>query len=174
MSRDPCVMTGGEQLKYRNMLQLDLRKQTIQDVDPIGKEEGMKITAYIRKNHINSAQYPYSKITYYVIYGQGTETKLALLQRGLDRGILTKAGAYIKFVDTATGEVMSWQGKQAFRNAMSDPELYAKIEAACGGLREELTAEEIREFEGEETEEKPVKKSRKKKGESADDEGESV
>jgi hypothetical protein len=57
--------------------------------------------------------------------------------------VLTKAGAYIRFVDKETGEVLSWQGRQAFRNALSDPDLYAKIEAACGGLQEELTQEEI-------------------------------
>ena len=171
MSRDPLVMTGGEQIKYRNMLQLDLRKQSIGEGDPIGKEEGMKITVYVRKNHLNSTQYPYVKITYYVVYGQGIETKLALLQRGLDRGILTKAGAYIKFVDKTTGEVLSWQGRQAFRNALSDPDLYAKIEAACGGLEEELTPEEIEEFEKDEamTGEKPAKKGRKKKSEETAD-----
>lgn len=167
MSRDPFVMTGGEQIKYRNMLQLDLRKQSIGEGDPIGKEEGMKITVYVRKNHLNSTQYPYVKITYYVIYGQGIETKLALLQRGLDRGVLTKAGAYIKFVDKTTGEVLSWQGRQAFRNALSDPDLYAKIEAACGGLEEALTPEEIEEFETDEVtaETKPARKGRKKKAE---------
>jgi hypothetical protein len=149
------------------MLQLDLRKQSIGEGDPIGKEEGMKITVYVRKNHFNSTQYPYVKITYYVIYGQGIETKLALLQRGLDHGVLTKAGAYIKFIDKTTGEVLSWQGRQAFRNALSDPDLYAKIEAACGGLEEALTPEEIEEFETDEVtaETKPARKGRKKKAE---------
>ena len=169
MSRDPFVMTGGEQIKYRNMLQLDLRKQAIGEGDPIGKEEGMKITVYIRKNHLNSTQFPYVKITYYVIYGQGIETKLALLQRGLDRGVLTKAGAYIKFIDKETGEVLSWQGKQAFRNALSDPDLYKKIEDACGGLEEELTEEEIETFEKEDAEEKLTRRSRKKKPEETAD-----
>ena len=167
MSRDPLTLSGGQQIRYQNMLQLDLRKQSIGDGDPIGKEEGMKVCVYIRKNHINPSKFPYAKVTYYVIYGQGIETKLALMQRGLDCGILTKAGAYIKFVDKTTGEVMSWQGKQAFRNALSDPELYKKIEDACGGSGEELTQEEIQELEAAE-EEKPAKKGRKKKEEPVD------
>ena len=162
MSKDPLTLSGGQQIKYQNMLQLDLRKQSIQDADPIGKEEGMKVMVYIRKNHINPSKFPYAKIVYYVIYGQGIETKLALLQKGLDQGVLTKAGAYIRFVDKETGEVMSWQGKQAFRNALSDPDLYKKIEDACGGLNEELTQEEIEELEKEETAEKPKKRGRKK------------
>ena len=162
MSKDPLTLSGGQQIKYQNMLKLDLRKQSIQDADPIGKEEGMKVMVYIRKNHINPSKFPYAKIVYYVIYGQGIETKLALLQKGLDQGVLTKAGAYIRFVDKETGEVMSWQGKQAFRNALSDPDLYKKIEDACGGLNEELTQEEIEELEKEETAEKPKKRGRKK------------
>ena len=172
MVGDPLRLSGGEQIKYLSILQLDLRKLSIGEGDPIGKEEGMKICAYIRKNHINASEFPYAKITYYIIYGQGTETRLALMQRGLDRGILTKAGAYIKFVDKETGEVMSWQGKQAFRNALSDPDLYAKIEKACGGLEEELTAEEIETFEKEAAEEQQsAKKTRKKKEEPPDEAG---
>lgn len=163
MSRDPLTLSGGQQIRYQNMVQLDLRKQSISDGDPVAKEEGMKIVVYVRKNHINPAAFPYVKVTYYVIYGQGIETRLALLQRGLDKGVLTKAGAYIRFVDTETGEVMSWQGKQAFRNALSDPDLYKKIEDACGGTHEELTQEEIAELEA--SEDKP-KRGRKKKEES--------
>lgn len=169
MSRDPLTLSGGQQIRYQNMLQLDLRKQSIGEGDPISKEEGMKIMVYIRKNHVNASKFPYAKIVYYVIYGQGIETKLALLQRGLDRGVLTKAGAYIRFVDKETGEVMSWQGKQAFRNALSDPDLYNKIEEACGGSGEELTQEEIRELGTDDADEKPEKKSRKGKKEDPTD-----
>ncbi len=164
MSRDPLTLSGGQQIRYQNMLQLDLRKQSIGDGDPIGKEEGMKVMVYVRKNHISPSKFPYAKIVYYVIYGQGIETKLALLQRGLDLGVLTKSGAYIKFTDKETGEIMSWQGKQAFRNALSDPDLYKKIEDACGGLNEEITQEEVEELE----QEKPAKRGRKKKEESID------
>lgn len=165
---DPFAMTGGQQLKYLSILQLDFRKQSVGDGDPIKREEGMKISVTVKKNHVNTSSFPYGKVTYYVIYGQGTETKLALLQKGLDNGVLTRAGAYIRFVDKETGEVLSWQGKQAFRNALSDPELYKKIEDACGGLNEELTQEEIAELEKEETEEAPAKKTRKKKEDPSD------
>ena len=165
---DPFAMTGGQQLKYLSILQLDFRKQSVGDGDPIKREEGMKISVTVKKNHVNTSSFPYGKVTYYVIYGQGTETKLALLQKGLDNGVLTRAGAYIRFVDKETGEVLSWQGKQAFRNALSDPELYKKIEDACGGLNEELTQEEIAELEKEEAEEAPVKKTRKKKEDPSD------
>lgn len=162
MSRDPLTLSGGQQIRYQNMLQLDLRKQSIGDGDPISREEGMKVMVYVRKNHISPSKFPYEKIVYYVIYGQGIETKLALLQHGLDLGVLTKAGAYIKFVDKETGEVMSWQGKQAFRNALSDPELYKKIEDACGGLNEAITPEEVAALEQEE--QKPKKGRKKKEG----------
>ena len=167
MSRDPLTLSGGQQIRYQNMLQLDLRKQSIGDGDPIGKEEGMKVMVYVRKNHISPSKFPYAKIVYYVIYGQGIETKLALLQRGLDLGVLTKSGAYIKFTDKETGEIMSWQGKQAFRNALSDPDLYKKIEDACGGLNEEITQEEVEELE----QERPAKRGRKKKEEPVDEAG---
>lgn len=149
MSRDPFALAGGQQLKYLNLLQLDLRKQSITEADPIAKEEGMKICVYIRKNHINAKNFPYAKVVYYVIYGEGTETKLALLQRGLEKGVIERAGAYIRFINKETGEKLQWQGKQAFRDALNDPELYNTIEKACGGLAQEITDEEFAEFEAE-------------------------
>lgn len=174
MSRDPFALAGGQQLKYLNLLQLDLRKQSITEADPITREEGMKICAYIRKNHINAKNFPYAKITYYVIYGEGTETKLALLQRGIDKGVLEKAGPYIRFIVPETGEKLQWLGKQAFRDALDDPNLYAMIENACGGLAQDLSDEEISELEKEdaavEEEIKKVTRGKKKASEEIENE----
>lgn len=161
---DPMVMSGGQAIRFGSILQLDLRKTAIQDADPIKKTEGMKITVYIRKNHCNQTDFPYGKITYYVIYGEGTETKLALMQKGLENGTFRKAGAWIYFKETPTSEELSWCGKQAFREAMDDPELYAKVEKAVGGIRGELTQEEVEEFIAEEKADEEAMATIKKRG----------
>ena len=161
---DPLSLSGGQAIRYHSALQLDFRKQSIQEADPIKKTEGMKIAVYVRKNHCNQTDFPYGKVVYYVIYGEGTETKLALMQKGLDNGTLRKAGAWIYFKESPDAEELGWCGKQAFREALSDPVLYAKIEKAVGGIKEELTESEIAEFVAEEkAEAEEVKKRGRKK-----------
>ena len=166
---DPFIMAGGQAIRYGSHLQLDLRKQSIQEADPIKKTEGMKITVYVRKNHCNQTDFPYGKMTYYVIYGQGTETKLALLQRGLDNGTLRKAGAWIYFKESPEAEEIGWCGKQAFREALEDPALYAKVEQAVGGIRDELTEAEVSAFVAEEKADEAAIKTAKKKTEKKTD-----
>jgi recombination protein RecA len=161
---DPMVMSGGQAIRFGSILQLDLRKTSIQESDPIKKTEGMKITVYIRKNHCNQTDFPYGKVTYYVIYGEGTETKLALMQKGLENGTFRKAGAWIYFKETPTSEELSWCGKQALREAMDDPELYAKVEKAVGGIQGELTQEEVEEFIAEEKADEAAMAAVKKRG----------
>lgn len=163
---DPMVMSGGQAIRYHSALQLDLRKQSIQEADPIKKNEGMKIAAYIRKNHCNQLDFPYGKVIYYVVYGQGTETKLALLQKGLENGTLRKAGAWIYFKESEDAEEIGWCGRQAFREAMEDPILYEKIERAVGGIKDALTAEEVAQFTAEEAadQEAIVEESKPKRG----------
>ena len=165
---DPLVMSGGQAIRFHSALQLDLRQQSIQDADPIKKTEGMKVAVYVRKNHCNQTDFPYGKIIYYVIYGEGTETKLALLQRGLDNGTLRKAGAWIYFKESPDAEEVGWCGKQAFREALNDPELYKKVEAVVGGIQADLTEEEIATFVAAEKEDeaeaaKAAKKKTRKK-----------
>ena len=160
---DPLTMSGGQAIRYHSALQLDFRKQSIQEADPIKKTEGMKIAVYVRKNHCNQTDFPYGKVVYYVIYGQGTETKLALLQKGLDNGTLRKAGAWIYFKESPEAEEIGWCGKQAFREALEDPKLYRKVERVVGGIQDELTQEEIEEFVAAEEEDKSAKKKSRKK-----------
>lgn len=161
---DPMVMSGGQAIRFHSALQLDLRKQSIQEADPIKKTEGMKIATYIRKNHCNQTDFPYGKIIYYVIYGQGTETKLALMQKGLDNGTLRKAGAWIYFRESPDKDEIGWCGRQAFREALDDPELYAKVEKAVGGIKDELTEAEVAEFVAEEKADEAAENTAKKKG----------
>lgn len=167
---DPLVMSGGQAIRFGSILQLDLRKGSIQESDPIEKTEGMKITVYVRKNHCNQTDFPYGKITYYVIYGEGTETKLALMQKGLENGTFRKAGAWIYFKEAPDKEEISWRGKQAFREAMDDPDLYARVEKAVGGIQEELTKEEVEEFVAEEKADEAAMATVKKRGRKKSDE----
>ena len=81
------------------MMIVDFRKRSIQESDPIKREEGMKIGVTIKKNHVITNRNPYLKTQYYIIYGEGTEVYLEALDLALSQGILTKAGAFIRVPD---------------------------------------------------------------------------
>ena len=69
-----------------------------------------------------------------------------------------------------TSEELSWRGKQAFREAMDDPDLYARVEKAVGGIQEELTKEEVEEFVAEEKADEAAMATVKKRGRKKSDE----
>lgn len=97
MMGDPLVLAGGRAIRYSSMLTLDVRKRAIQEkVDPISKAEGMKISVTINKNHCRQDRMPYLKAEYYVIYGQGTDTALEIIELAEKSGILTRKGAWYR------------------------------------------------------------------------------
>lgn len=160
MMRDPLTTAGGRAIRYAAMLHLEFRKNSIAPEDPITKEEGMKISVTCKKNHCNPSKNVYGKAQYFVIYGEGTETILEVMEACVSKGILVKSGAFIKEIDS-TGNVREedgvkyqWQGKAAFRNyCKENPEyfnyLLSKVD---GSFVETLTEEEIEQIKQEEAE----------------------
>ena len=96
MHGDPLTIAGGRAIRYSSMLTLDIRKKSIQDSDPIGKEEGMKIGVAIQKNHCRQDRMPYFRTEYYVVYGQGTERSIEVIELAEKCGILTKKGSWYR------------------------------------------------------------------------------
>ena len=114
---DPMVLAGGQAIRYASMLTLDLRKKTIQASDPISKEEGLKIGAYIAKNHCNQTRYPYLRADYFIKFGEGTQVISEVIELAKEMGIL-QGSAWISEIDPETGEarvlpngdVAKWNG----------------------------------------------------------------
>lgn len=157
MHGDPLTLSGGRAIKYASMLTLDLRKQAIQESDPIARDEGLKIKATIRKNHCVPHRNPYVSAEYFIVFGEGIEQYLETLGVAIENGVLEKKGAWIRDIDPETmdprvlpdGTVLKWQGKVAFKEYCKLNDAYFKeIQARIAGdYFENLTEEEVNAIE---------------------------
>lgn len=157
MHGDPMILAGGQAIKYASMLTLDLRKKSIQDKDPIAKEEGLKIGVHVEKNHCNQTRFPYMRADYYIKFGEGTQVFSEVIELAIEAGVLYKGGAWISEIDPATGEakVLSngdtakWNGLNKTKEyLMANPEYYEYLKELVinGGIAvETMTEEEIQQ-----------------------------
>lgn len=120
------------------MLTLDLNKLSLQDSDPIKKEDGLKIKVSVKKNHCVCDRFPYVTTEYFVRFGEGVSWELELLESAIDTGIIKSSGAWLTEINTETGEVdqdsegnsYRWNGKNAFRSyLLSHPEYRIRLES---------------------------------------------
>jgi recombination protein RecA len=154
MYGDPLTLAGGLAIKYNSLVILDLRKCSIDQNDPITKETGMKIHATVKKNHAVIDRNPYCCVEYFVEYGKGIEQTMTLLKQLLEKGILTKRGAYIDLLDE-NGEQQdgwTWYGKKAFKTDMEEnPEKLTKLKGLiAGSMTNNLSDAELAEIKAEE------------------------
>lgn len=143
-------MSGGQAIRYGAILIVDLRKRSIQDSDPISREEGVKIGVSVKKNHAVHGRNPYQKTEYFGIYGQGTEIYIEALDLAVKQGILSKAGAFIRLPDEngdaliIDGEKMQWQGAAKFRQyCIDNPEFFKRLQASIKGEAIQMDESEI-------------------------------
>lgn len=145
MYGDNLVLAGGRAIRTASMLTVEMRKGSILDTDPIGKEDGIKINCTIRKNHCIPTEFPYRKFSYFAIFGEGIEQILSTLDELISMGIIHKAGAWLQQIDPETGEIVDkWNGRVAFREDMkSNPDKLKKFINMTQGKFEELSEEEV-------------------------------
>lgn len=167
MHGDPLTIAGGRAIRYSSMLTLDIRKRSIQDADPISREEGMKIAVTVQKNHCRQDRMPYLKTEYFVVYGQGTERSVEIIELAEKCGILTKKGSWFREYSgevTSKGEPIervladgtkaAWNGMKNTRAyILNNPDYYDylvnKVENFGKIDVEALSAEEVAEIEAE-------------------------
>ena len=119
MSRDPLIVAGGHSIKYWSSLTIDMRKLSIAPTDPITQEEGIKVCVRVKKNHCRPDIFPYKKIQYYAIFGEGIEQILTSLDYALEQGVVEQKGNWLYWMKD--GEIYErWQGRGAFRSYMHD------------------------------------------------------
>lgn len=154
MSRDPLIVSGGQAIMYGASVILDLRKRSMTDADPFKKEEATKIGVTIRKNHVITDRFPYCKLDYYAVFGQGIDSYLEIAQLAIDAGILVKSGAFIKVPDEngnpkvlEDGTKLQWQGNAKFKDYLiANPDFFESLKKQLTGKVEFLTEEEAGEF----------------------------
>ena len=153
MSRDNLELSGGLAIRYWSQLTLDLRRNAIMAGDPIGQEEGVKIAVKIKKNHCIPRRFPYARVTYYAIFGEGIEQYLSALDLGEKAGIIQKGGAWIYWRE-GDKELGKFNGKAAYREYMKEhPDVFQKFLAHIKGEGievEKLSEDEVKEIQSEE------------------------
>lgn len=170
MSRDPLVVSGGHAIQYWSALTLDMRKKSIGPGEPVSKEEGIKIGVTVRKNHVTPDKFPYVKLDYYAIFGEGIETIFSALNVAVEKGLCKASGAWIYEYGDDGQEINRWNGRSAFRAFMLDnPKEFERFSSRVYGGTQ-LTDEEIAEIKeddeaiikaisGETVKKKPKKKT---------------
>lgn len=171
MSRDPLVISGGHAIIYAASIVLDVRKRSIQDTDPIKKEEGIKVGVTVKKNHCVPDRNPYVKTVYYAVFGEGIEQYLPVIESAINQGILVQRGAFIRDPDengepkVIDGVKMQWQGAKNFRQFLVDnPDYFEDLKARVKGEVVQLSDEEAEALrqDGAIIEEEVMKASKKK------------
>lgn len=162
MFGDPLVSACGRAIKYSSMLTLDFRKRSIQDSDPINRDEGLKVGVTIKKNHCCVTTNPYLKTDYYILFGAGTDVMSEILENCCNQGILIKSGAWIREPDAidpmqprqlSDGTPLKWQGKDKFRSFLMDnPGYFEYLKSKITGICENMTEEEIESAKSEDLE----------------------
>lgn len=152
MYGDNLILAGGRAIRTASMLTVEMRKASVLDTDPIGKEDGIKINCKITKNHCIPREFPYRKFTYYAIFGEGIEQILSTLDELIDMGIIHKAGAWMQQLDPETGEIVDkWNGRNAFREDMkANSDKLEKLKSLIHGSFETLSEEEVIEIKEQE------------------------
>lgn len=118
MFGNPETTTGGLALKFYSSVRMDVRKiETLKDGDrAIGSRHRVKIV----KNKVSS---PFRIAEFDVMGAYGISHEGAVLDVGVEMGIVQKSGAFFRF-----GDVMLGQGKEAARMFLKEkPEMTKKI-----------------------------------------------
>ena len=132
MFGSPETTPGGKALKFYASIRIDVRRrETLKDAT--GRAVGNRVKAKVVKNKVAP---PFAEAEFEILYNQGVNREGAVLEAGLQAGVVHKKGAWLQF----EGELIG-QGKEAARQALvGQPELTEKIVAAVRSAQKEKSA----------------------------------
>lgn len=128
MFGNPETTTGGNALKFYSSIRIDVRRASqIKDGDEvIGNRTKIKIVK-------NKVAPPFRKAEFDIMYGQGISKVGEIIDLGVEKNIIKKAGSWFSYGDTKLG-----QGRDAVKQLLLDnPELMEELEQK---IVEELNA----------------------------------
>lgn len=106
---------GGNAVKFYPSMRLELKR-----VGLLTKGDN-NIGQTIRVNAIKHRfGYPYSKVDINLYFGKGINKQEEILEVALDKGLITRGGAYYTFPLDASGETMKVMGKEAVGNYLAE------------------------------------------------------
>ncbi|MBA2425344.1 MAG: recombinase RecA, partial [Actinobacteria bacterium] len=118
MFGSPETTTGGRALKFYSSVRLDVRRiETLKDgTDMVGNRTRIKVVK-------NKVAPPFKQAEFDIIYGQGIPWEGTVLDVGLEKKIVQKAGSYFSFGDDRLG-----QGRQNATAFLSEnPDIVQQI-----------------------------------------------
>ena len=123
---NPETTTGGRALKFYASIRLDIRRiQAIKEADRV---VGSRTRAKVVKNKVAA---PFREAEFDILYGEGISREGDLLDLGVDKGFIEKAGTWFSFEGERLG-----QGRENARVFLKEnTDIRDKLEAA---LRQKL------------------------------------
>lgn len=160
----PKAIGGGMQIKYNNVLTMELSKGYIESGTILAgvRDQYMPIELKITKNHCITDKNVYVKVSYFVKYGKGIDTKPEVIDAIFENGLVEKKGAWIREFNEEgkqekgnervlpDGTVAKWNGMAKFMEYLdSNPDYFEYLKNKVEGniTTESLGAEEIEELE---------------------------
>ncbi|MDR1346424.1 MAG: recombinase RecA [Bacteroidales bacterium] len=120
MFGNPETTTGGNALKFYASVRLDIRRQSqIKEGD---LASGNRVKVKVIKNKVAP---PFRNAEFDILFGEGISKMGEIIDIGVERNIVKKAGSWFSYGDTKLG-----QGRDAVKQLLLDnPELADEIEA---------------------------------------------
>lgn len=120
----PETTTGGKALKFFASVRIDIRRiaSLKNGEDVIGNKTRVKIVK-------NKLAPPFKEVEFDIIYGEGISKESDLLEIAIEKGVITKSGAWFSFEGSNFA-----QGKEKARLSLKEPEFFAKISEAVNTL----------------------------------------
>ncbi len=119
MFGNPETTTGGNALKFYSSIRIDVRRSSqIKEGDEvIGSRTKVKIVK-------NKVAPPFRKAEFDIMYGEGISKVGEIIDLGVEKNIIKKAGSWFSYGDTKLG-----QGRDAVKQLLLDnPELMEELE----------------------------------------------
>ena len=130
----PEVTPGGRALKFYSSVRIDLRR--IESIKQAGEFVGNRVRARIVKNKVAP---PFNTAELDIMFNEGISKQGELLEIGVDKGFVTKRGAFYSFGDVRLG-----QGRENAKQFLKEnPDIGAQIEDLITGRTTDSDEESI-------------------------------
>ena len=130
MFGNPETTTGGNALKFYASVRLDIRKKA--QIKEGEEASGNRVKVKVVKNKVAP---PFRTVEFDIMFGEGISKIGEILDLGVEKEIVKKAGSWFSYGDTKLG-----QGRDAVKKLLKDnPELQEELEAKIReAIKEEI------------------------------------